>query len=163
MNFIKTLFLFGLLLFLTLPTFSQTNHLSGVWKYQPQESEKTVKKVLYTASAPESLILIIDEKEATVNEIFTEIVQTRTVKTESVRSPKSKVSPQVYANFNRKRLKIETIFNDGKQLIETYESSGKKLKVTFQLINADGQKILTRYRIYQRTLSDIYAPDNSEN
>lgn len=168
MNFIKILFFFGLIPFLTLTVFSQTNPLNGVWKYQEINPEKSLKKINFVAqsnsnfsfSAPESLILVIDENEATINEIFTEIVKTRTVKTEPLQNPKHS---QPSVNLSKKRLKIETLANDGKRITEIYETFGNKLKVTIQLNDVTGQKLLTEHRVYQRSLSEIYDSDSLEN
>ena len=169
----------------------------GAWRLNGNESDDVIKKMrerlagLDNASAlrmketsaeqtespslsislfpPETLSVATGGGEITINEGFSNVVLTRTVRADGnvqIYELRPGVNFAVTALRKNDKLVIETVSPRGNRMIETYElpapSAGAKLSVTVRIEDASAKEMLTLHRVYDRSATDIFSGEGAE-
>lgn len=151
--------------------------VEGVWNLNIYESDDPVRKMVsliqkslsktnetvqnevpgmsISIFPPERLVLAGGENEMTINEFYSNVISTRTIKPDGqsrLYQAENNAQAIVKAGGQRKLLLIETLSPRGNRMKETFELSGSggKLKVLIQISDPNSKELLTLQRVYDR-------------
>jgi len=134
---------------------------------QINASQKTSPAISISLFHPDSVVIAAgDDSEITINQVYQEVVQTKTVIPDgAVRFYELSPGIQYSVTASRQKgdLKVETVSPRGNRMIEIYTlAKDGKLGVSMRIENPQGAEIITMHRVYDRAPLNILSGGDDE-
>lgn len=131
------------------------------------EKSKNLPPMTESIFHPDGLVVVAGNGDVTINEVFKDVVETRSIYTDGVTRTFAVTAGANYSITAKRSsgvLVVETVSPRGNKMTETYEitAKGRKLSTAMRIDDTAGREVITIHRVYDRAVADFLGGDDGE-